>query len=415
MKREVERVGAPTSRWRRGATAGPSRTSGFDGARAKVQFALFCAATFLLYASFSQTALLAIVLAQHQVPTGAEARILSAYGLAVVVTAWSIGGLLRKYGPKKAVLLGASIQIVAFVSYEFTLLHPAWGIASRLLQGVGHGLFFASSMLLAQSYLSKERMVYFLGVFAMMLPLPFAIGPYLGQLYLETAGTGSFFLITAVPAMIGLLFLLALDAPGARTRESSVNRVRIAELLSNHPYLSSCSAIFAAGLAFGYVTIYIAQVIYQRDGSIFAFFLMFPVSLFIFRFFVLQKADRLPKYRLGMAGLFCMALSFAVCFASANVYALLLAGSLYGAGHSMVFPALNAIVATEYEAERRALPVTLINAVFNTGIFVAPLLVFALSAWLSKMQVLLVVAVLCVVGALILRVPFVRRAAGVAG
>ena len=77
----------------------------------------------------------------------------------------------------------------------------------------------------------------------------------------------------------------------------------------------------------------------------------------------------------------------------------------------MIFPVLNAIVATEYALPQRALPVALINAVFNTDIFGTPVLVFMLDPWLSKVDVLLVLAILCVGGTLALRLPFAHRAA----
>ena len=242
----------------------------------------------------------------------------------------------------------------------------------------------------------------------MMLPLPLAISPYLGQLYLQAFGTQWFFIVSAVPALIGVALLLFLDQ-SAIPATSKATPPRLAEIASNRRFLACCAAIFAAGLAFGYVTNYAALVIDQRHGQIVAFFFMFPFSLVIFRFFLLQTVDRWPKYLVGMAGLSCIAISQVLCFASVNVVVLGVAGALYGAGHSMIFPALNAIVATEYAQPQRALPVSLINAVFNTGIFGTPVMVFALGPWLSKVEVLLVLSILCVVGTLTLRLPFGRR------
>lgn len=386
--------------------------AGYIGSKARAQFVLLCAATFLLYLSFSQTTLLAIILAQRGISSSAEARILSAYGLAVVVAAWSLGGLLKRRGVRTAVLLGAVFQVAAYVSYELTLFSPAWAIASRLLHGVGQGLFFASSLLYAQACLSKERMVYLLGMFSMMFPLPYAIGPYLGQLYLDTFGTRHFFVITAVPAIVGLSLLMRLDGISEGLRPASGKSIAIKQMLANHRYVASCFAIFVAGAVFGYITNYMAQTIRAGGGSIAAFFSVFPISLFLFRFFILQKADTLPKYLLGIAALGAMALGFILCFLSTSTAVLAIAGVLYGAGHSVSFPALNAIVTVEYDAEHRHLPVALLNAAFNTGIFVTPVLVFALSPWLSKLQMLPVLAAVCVVAAVVLRVPFAARPAG---
>ena len=131
----------------------------FGSAGTRRQFFLFCLATFLLYLSFSETTLLAIMLEHHGTSSATETNVLAASGLAVVITSWSMGGLLQRYGPRAIVVVGALVQIAAFVSFEYTLFNPIWAVVSRLFQGMGHGLFFASSLLLAQNYLSRERMV----------------------------------------------------------------------------------------------------------------------------------------------------------------------------------------------------------------------------------------------------------------
>jgi MFS family permease len=342
---------------------------GFLDRKAGIEFCILAIATFLCFTSVSQTALLALVMKRHDMPLRDIGIVLSAYGAAVIVFMLAAAPIAARLGNLWTLRLGILFLVAGHLSYQATIADFPAAVASRLVQGVGYGLFMPTAMTFAKGKLTAERFVYLFGIFSSMVPLPNAIGPPLAEAYLSIVGERLFFVVGAAPAIVAGVLTLALSEdrrPGAARGLPLLATALLPGL--RWPLI----AILVVGVMYGLIPSYMAALLAERSVPIGFFFTSFTVVLFGARFLLLGYFEAWSRGRVVALGLALMAAAYAIVAEARDPVLVTLAGILYGLGYSMAYPVLSVWVAEQFEPQRRTTPVAVFNTAFSLGILLTP-------------------------------------------
>lgn len=343
---------------------------GFPDRRAGIEFCILSVATFLCFTTVSQTALLAVVMQNHGMSLARIGTVLGVYGAAVIVFMLAGAPLASRIGNLHTLRLGIVLLLLGHLSYQWSISNFPAAIVSRCVQGAGYGFFMPAAMTFAKSKLTKERFVYFFGIYASMVPLPNAIGPPLAAAYLNLFGEHLFFIVGALPALVaaGLVVWLREERQAAGG-PAPLPLLRTALLPAlRQPLL----AILVVGAIYGLIPSYMAALLTEKSVPIGFFFTSFTIVLFGARFVLIGWLEAWSRQRLLALGLGAMAVAYVVIAWTAGAVPIMLAGVAFGLGYSVAYPVLSVWVAEQFDPAQRTTPIALFNTVFSLGILLTP-------------------------------------------
>jgi predicted MFS family arabinose efflux permease len=93
----------------------------------------------------------------------------------------------------------------------------------------------------------------------------------------------------------------------------------------------------------------------------------------ITRFILMRRIDRLPPQLVVMAALASMAIAYAVLAISARRVGTVASAIMLGVGYSVAYPRILVWAVDLYSERERPKTVALVNAIFNVGGLLAPL------------------------------------------
>lgn len=341
-----------------------------DEKKRLLEFWLLCLATFLCFATLSQTALLAVILKAKGIPLPLTGIIISSYGITVILASLFSGKVVNRIGALSTLRLGMTLLLCAHLSYHFTIDSIPGAIASRLLQGLGFGLFMAPAMVYANIRLPKRHLVHLIGILASMIQLPQSIGPPLGKLYLDHFGSDFFFFVGAAPAMLAVLLTcrMAKEEHSARSSE----KLPLWSTALQPGIRLPLAGILVAGTLLGMITSYMAPFLISKGIAIALFFTTFPITAFASRFLLLGTLQHWPRRWMLIFAFAAMASAFLFITLIRHPAIVVLLAILFGLGSSMAYPMLNAWISEQFTNTQQATPMAIFNAVFNLGLILTP-------------------------------------------
>ena len=351
----------------------------FADRRQGLEFWLLCLATFCCFTTLSQTSLLAVLMTAQGTPLPAIGMVLSSYGVAVIFCSLASGIVANRLGTLRTLRLGMFLLLAAHLSYHLTLSSVPLAMASRLLQGIGFGLFLAPAMVYAHTRVSPSHQVHLIGIFASMIQLPNAVGPPLAKFWLDHFGPSLFFPAGAVPALIAVLLTCSLREP-VSVRQSQ-EKLPLLPTVQRPGMGLPLSGILVTGAMLGLVSSYLAPLLIQKQVPIALFFTVFPVTAFSSRFLLLGILQSWPRRHLLIFAFAAMAAAYALLIPATGTVSIALLAMLFGLGASLSYPLLSTWVSGQFTPAQQATPIALFNAFFNFGLFLTPLSAAYLIAW----------------------------------
>jgi hypothetical protein len=348
--------------------------SAYASQRARVEFWLFCAATFLAFLTTSTISYLSVILSSAGMGERTIGFVLSSAALPVVFGILWSGRLVQRYGALNVAICGQILSLIAFGGFQFSVTSPLWVGSCRVLLGLGFGMFFPAAMVFAKSKLNGPRTTYLFGIYASMVPLPNILGPALAERYFASFGTAYLFVALAAPLGLGILMMFGLTATSTGQRNNGGPEQGYWYLLRMPSLFLPNATIFVVGMTWGFVVSFMALFLHQRHVDTALFFSSCTSALIASRFLLLGSLVRVPRQITVATGLFLMATSYAVIVEQVSPgFATIIGGVIFGIGYSLAFPILS---------------------VWISGIFSLPVMVGALSQALSLDQILLCLAIL---------------------
>ncbi|MBI1244942.1 MAG: MFS transporter [Alphaproteobacteria bacterium] len=336
------------------------------------RYVVACVLTFLMFLGNAGSALLAPILQAYGLTQAQVGAILSLYGISAIFGTLVSGAVAQRIGALATVRVAAWIFLAAYLSFHSTASSPIAAAASRLLQGLGYGLFLPSAMVYAKAQLSTRRAVYFFGIFSSMIPMPNIVGPSISSALLDRFGADEFFPLTAIPIVLAALGFLFARADAARPGMPNSGYLAV---LGMRSVRVAFVAILVTGLLFGIVPSYMAELMLSRGLPVGLFFSTFTVVLFGARFTLLSFFERATRQRVVAFAIGLMSLAYAMLCASPTAFAAVGGGLAFGLGYSLAYPRLSIWVSDRFGAEDRDKPIGLFNAFFTFGTYLNPLLI----------------------------------------
>ncbi|WP_374307467.1 MFS transporter [Methylocella sp.] len=345
-----------------------AQAAGFVDARGRREYLQFAASAFLISFMYSHAALLAVVFEREGFDLHDTGLLLSLYAGPVVLFTFLSGAVSARIGVLNSCRLAVALMAMGFFSLRYTAGSFWPALASRLAQGTGQGLLLASFVTYGQSRLNANRFVYLIGLFSSMFALAQAFAPPLGAAVLNAFGAPAMFLEGSIPALAA--FALTFGVRPIPLPKAGRGLDLKAALARSRP--ASLAAIFVNGTMFGFTASFLAALLEARAVPIGAFFLASTTTLFASRFLAMGVFETLDRRLLVACGFLCQAASLALLGAAGVSWLVAVAGILFGAGYSVIYPVLSAAVSAGLEPSERAGPQALFNTAFNVGIFLMP-------------------------------------------
>jgi MFS family permease len=375
--------------------AGPAE-SGFLSAGARRDFWIFCAATFLAFLTSSTIYYLAVVLASAGMDEKTIGYVLSSAVIPMTLAQLLSGHVLRRFAPLRVAITGQVITLLAFLSLQLTIADPIGASLSRIIGGLGFGLFWPAAMVFAKSKLSGSRSAYLVGIYACMISSPTSLGPGVAEWYFHNFGTARMFPTLALPLIIALLLMVVLrgndraPAPGA-TRQATT----YLSMLSARPTLLPNAGLLLVGMIWGFGLSFMALLIDRRGLPAAYFFTSSTITLLVSRFTVARLlTQKMPRDLVVALGFLSMGSACAIIFGGAgSALALVIGGALFGAGHSIIFPTLSVWISGHFPPEQRSKAEGLIGVLLHLGLFGSPLISGYLAASFGLDELVMTIAV----------------------
>ncbi len=311
--------------------------------RILIPFILITLATFVLNVSMQMSLpTFSVYLKSLDFPVG----LIGAASLAVALAAMffrPVSALLnRRIGSVETGLIGASLYLVAFLSF-LTLKSPIFVVMARVIQGIGMGLVITTMGTLIAQIVPHDDLLKGMNIYSLFASSASAVGPYLGM-FLIAGGTFSrLFLSAAGMVLLGILILSILKFKVHLPLPHDIHTFE-----SGNPILKS-NAVFPTVLSFlsafvyasiaSYLSLYGLEIGIPNIGF---FFLYSFAGLLISRLFVNPILRSMKLWAiLASAGVF-----YGVVLFSLSYFTTIFSWSIIAIAFGFIFNLLSTLLNT---------------------------------------------------------------------
>ena len=200
------------------------------------------------------------------------------------------GNALEKIGWKKTALIFMSIHFISCLLY-FLVNNVEFLLIVRFIHGIGFGASANAIVTIATAILPKKRFGEAFGYFMLGTTLAVGLGPYMGGLLYDHAGSTGCFLAASIFAALALLFICFIDVT---SRDPGVNRDLIQKEEKSYSglekifeYKAIPVSLFTALTSLGYVSILSFYRLYAVEadlvGAFSWFFIIYSIVLIVSR------------------------------------------------------------------------------------------------------------------------------------
>lgn len=344
-----------------------ARAAGFIDALGRREFIRFGIAGLLASLLNAHMALLSIVFARAGHSLHTVGLLLSLFAVPVLVMTLVAGPVSARIGALWAARLAIVLMILGFGSLALTSDTFGLALLSRLVHGLGFGLYLPAIMTYGQSRLNQVRFLGLVIAFSSLIPFSYALGPAMGEFVLERYGVTAFFLAALAPAIAGLTLTAGLRP----LRKPKSQGLDFSAALRRNFALPLC-ALFVGGLLHGYSLAFLPPDLQLRGVALAIFFIPSTIATALSRVGG-SALQRLHPRVLVACGLSLMALGLVLlAVAGAWLPAVVVGAVAFGLGSSVLYPVVSAWISQGLDPARRAGPQAVITAIFYAGLYGMP-------------------------------------------
>ncbi len=306
--------------------------------------------------------------------------LMGVFAMASAFSRPAVSALIDKIGRKHSYSLGALVMVL------IPLLHlPVCGsvadnywllIGLRLIHGFGQAICFTVIYVLIGDRIPARRLNEGLGMFSIAGIVGVALGPLLTEPLIARFGfTGFFLATTAMAAAALVLQLLVAQHKADEQQLKRGSEVSFFSLLKTRKFIVCGGIALLFGIGLAATSDFIAPFAEARGFAfISSYYLAYSCAAVIVRLASGRLADRIGENAIipWAIGLLSISL-FMVPLANGKAM-LVLVGFIFGAGHGLLFPALNAMAVRNEPYERRGKAVGIFTGGIDSGNFIGAIL-----------------------------------------
>lgn len=297
--------------------------------------------------------------------------IFGATGVTAIAARPSIGRSMDTRGRRGVILAGNALNVLVVSGYLTVTTIGPWVVCIRVLHGLSEAMLFTSLFTYGADCVPAGRRTEGLAMFGVSGMLPIALGASLGDQILAHAGYRMLFLVALGFAVLALLLSLPLRdvhrRPGVPVEPSRGFRAALTQ--RDLVPLWWMGGIFAMALAsvFTFLKRYVDETGF---GTVGGFFDAYTAVALVLRIFLGWLPDRVGPLRVLLPALGCLCIAFVLLALADGPTEVVIAGTLFGAGHGFTFPILFGIVVTRAGEADRGSAMGILTGLFDLGVVV---------------------------------------------
>ena len=311
-------------------------------------FAALFIANLCTVASFAAFFLFPLFITAHGGNRQDIGIIMGVFALASAACRPWVAEMIDRIGRKRSYTVGCLIMTLLPLLHLFfsgPLENYYWPLMLlRILHGIGLAICFTAVFTFILDLIPTERLNEGIGMFGTSGLIGLAIGPAIAEPVLENFGYPAFFLTASGLAAFGLLLHLPVRDRHSEQPHQEIPAPSFFALLKQRKQLvcGGLAMIFGFGLAA--TGSFVAPLAQERQlGFISFYYIAYSCAAVGIRFVAGRLADRLGEKQIIPWGLILAASGLLLMpFVHGNLL-LLTVGFIFGIGHGLLFPSLNAM------------------------------------------------------------------------
>lgn len=331
-------------------------------------------ATLLIFSMTTSQSLLPVVLGAR----GFSEPVIG-YAMSITVVPALLFGLvcglfISNYGPLNGIMIGCLLALCAHLSFDLLPKSQSSLFVSRFLHGTAMGFLLPAIITLANAMLTGPRKTINFGIFTSTIPGANIIGPPLGDIYFQSFGSEGYFIATAIPGVISIVLFWYLR------RKYSVVEIKhnvvfgYYRILKRREIFMPLYGMIFPALLWGYILSYVSLSLTMKGMSIGIFFASLTTALIAGRFVMLKVVSSMAKDHAVLGAIVAMAASLVLIASFDGTGVTTIAGALFGLSYSIVYPISSMWVANDVSEAFKPQAIALTNTLFNTFMYVTPLI-----------------------------------------
>ncbi len=245
----------------------------------------------------------------------------------------------------------------------------------RILHGIGLAICFTAIFTFIIDLIPVQRLNEGIGIFGTSGLIGLAIGPLLTEPIMLRYGFSAFFLTTSALAAIAFFFHLPVPDQHRLLRTSATPSPSFFALLKTRKMLISSGIALLFGVGLAATGNFIAPFAQSRNLSyISIYFLAYASAAVLTRVFLGRLADRVGERQIIPWGLWIAAGGLILVPLVQTNALLLMVGFLFGIGHGLLFPALNALAIRDEPYATRGKVTGIFTGGIDSGAFIGAIL-----------------------------------------
>ncbi len=296
--------------------------------------------------------------------------VMGAAGLVSVLGTPLAGSFVDRLGSRPLLLLGSLGMAACSAAMVLPAAPGVAFVALRMGQGAAFSAFFVGGTALVVGASPPGRQAQALGLFGTAALATHAVAPAVGEVIVDHAGFTPLFLAAGACSLVAAG--LSLLAPPAGRRPEERSTTSVPDLLARRRVLAPVllSAVLATGFgaAINFMT---AFGVARGLTGVSRFFVAYVVCSVAVRVLGGWLPDRLGHKRVTVPAALLFAGGLAVLSVAATPAVLVAAGALFGLGHSVTYPALQALVLSRVREAHRGKTLGLYSGAFAVGMMLS--------------------------------------------
>ncbi len=287
-----------------------------------------------------------------------------------------VGGWVDRYGARAVMVPGAAALLLTMLALNVATT-PTALIALMAGLGIGNALTSTTGSIVVAGESPPERRGEALSLYYVASSVGVALGPVAGFALADLGGIAlNFAVVTALAAVVAVLVGALRTAPGNPAAKGGLQR-----LWSRHAVAASLALIIVTT---GHATVYAFLPLYAGArglGRVAWFFPLMSGCTIVSRLVLRRASDRFGRAPVLVPALGAIALGNALLAAPPGVATLVLSAALLGAGNSMLYPTLVALVVDRAPVRERGLAIGTLSGAWDVGVAIgSPLIALLVDA-----------------------------------
>ena len=334
--------------------------------------------------------------------------IMGIFALASALCRPWISEMIDRLGRKRSFSLGCSLMTLLpllhlllngpLQSYYLPLL------LMRIVHGVGLAICFTSVFTFIVDLIPEGRLNEGIGMFGTSGLIGLAVGPAIAEPILETFGFQAFFVTSTIMAAIGLLVQLPIKDRHQQQPGTGAEAPSFFAVMKQRKQLVSGGLAMVFGFGLAATGNFISPLAEQRQLSyISLYYLAYSFAAVGIRFYAGRLADRVGENQVIPWGLTVAATGLLlVPLVTGNLW-LLAVGLIFGIGHGLLFPAINAMAVRDEPYHIRGKVTGIFTGGIDAGAFLGAMILGLVGEWAGYSALFICAGLVVISGLLIVR------------